>query len=134
MSHIARREKDRIIICVNDKVYSVIQLGRTQSSITFVANGKSIEARRESDRAVIEEASRLASNKELIVSNFPARIVKLSIKPGDNLSSGETLIVLEAMKMEAQIKAPRDCTVEEVYVKEGEMMERGKPMIRLKFR
>jgi biotin carboxyl carrier protein len=99
-----------------------------------VANGKSIEARRESDRAVIEEASRLASNKELIVSNFPARIVKLSIKPGADLRSGETLIVLEAMKMEAQIKAPRDCTVEEVYVKEGEMVERGKPMIRLKFR
>jgi len=131
---VLRREKDRIVISVNGKVYSVIQLGRTQSSTTFVANGKSIEARRESDRVVIEESSRLASNKELIVSNFPARIVKLSVKPGDNLSSGETLIVLEAMKMEAQIKAPRDCTVEEVYVKEGEMIERGKPMIRLKFR
>ena len=128
------REKARIIISVNDKVYSVLQLAKTRSSVTFVANGKSIAGRRESDRAVEEEASRLASNKELIVSNFPAKIVKLNIKPGDNLNHGETLIVLEAMKMEAQIKAPRDCTVEEVYVKEGEMIERGKPMIRLKFR
>jgi glutaconyl-CoA/methylmalonyl-CoA decarboxylase subunit gamma len=128
------REKNRIIIGVNNRVYSVLQLVRTRSSVTFVANGKSIEARRESESPETEESSLLASNKELIVSNFPAKIVRLNMKPGDKLKQGETLIVLEAMKMEAQIKAPRDCTVEQVYVKEGEMIERGKPMIKLKFR
>jgi len=128
------REKDRITISIEDKVYSVIQLARTRFSVTFVANGKSIEARRESNRLEAEEVSRFASANELIVSNFPAKIVRLSIKPGDSLKRGETLIVLEAMKMEAQIRAPRDCTVEEVYVNEGEMIERGKSMIRLKFR
>jgi biotin carboxyl carrier protein len=131
---VLKREKDRIIISINDKVYSVLQLSRTRSSVSFVADGKNIEAGRESERAESEEASRLASTKELIVSNFPAKIVKLSVKPGDYLKRGDTLIVLEAMKMEAQIKVPRDCTVEEVYVKEGEMIERGKSMVRLKFR
>jgi len=131
---VLRREKDRIIVSISKKVYSVLQLARTRSSVTFVANGKSIEARRESDRPETEDASLLATSKELIVSNFPAKIVKVGIKPGDDLNHGDVLIVLEAMKMEAQIKAPRDCTVVDVFVKEGEMIERGKPMIRLKFR
>jgi len=131
---VLRREKGRITISVEDKVYTVFQLARTRFSVTFVANGKSVEARKESDRPEAEVVSRLASANELIVSNFPAKIVKLSIKQGDSLKRGETLIVLEAMKMEAQIKAPRDCTVEEIYVTEGDMIERGKSLIRLKFR
>jgi biotin carboxyl carrier protein len=131
---VLRREKERITISVDNKVYSVLQLARTLSSVTFVANGKSIEARKQSDKPEAEVVSRLASTNELIVSNFPAKIVRLSIKPGDSLKRGETLIVLEAMKMEAQIKAPRDCIVEEVYVNEGDMIERGKSLIRLKFR
>ena len=64
----------------------------------------------------------LGTIKNLIVSNFPAKVVKLEVKPGDFLRQGETLIVLEAMKMEAQIKAPKDCTVDSVFVKEGEMI------------
>ena len=131
---VLRRQKERIVISISDKVYTIFQQARSRSSLSFTANGKIFEASRESDKLEKEEASRLATSKELIVSNFPAKIVKLRIKPGDSLNRGETLIVLEAMKMEAQIKVPRDCTVEDVFVKEGEMIERGKPMVRLKFR
>jgi biotin carboxyl carrier protein len=131
---VLRRERDRIILSVDGKLYSIVQLGKTRSSVIFIANGKTIEAKRAVDSAYKDGLTLRATIKDLIVSNFPAKVVKLDVKPGDFLRQGETLMVLEAMKMEAQIKAPRDCTVESIFVKEGEMIERGKPMIKLNFR
>ena len=45
----------------------------------------------------------------------------------------DTIIVLEAMKMESQIKTPGDCTVSDVFVKEGTLVERGKVLAKLVF-
>jgi len=42
-------------------------------------------------------------------------------------------MILEAMKMEAQIKVPNDCVVKEILVKEGQMVEKGKILARLGF-
>jgi biotin carboxyl carrier protein len=131
---VMRRERDRIILSVDGKLYSIVQVAKTRSSIIFISNGKTIEAKRLVDSAYEDGLTLLATIKDLIVSSFPAKVVKIDVKPGDCIRQGETLIVLEAMKMEAQIKAPRDCSVKSVFVIEGEMIERGKPLIKLNFR
>ncbi len=64
-------------------------------------------------------------------SNFPAKIVKIMAAKGDRLNQGDTIMVVEAMKMEAQIKVPSMCVVAEIFVREGEMVERGKTLARL---
>jgi biotin carboxyl carrier protein len=131
---ILKREKNLIILSIENKVYSVVQNERTNYTVSFIANGHTIRSRiAGSEKRGGQTSSLVATANELIASNFPAKIVKLLAKKGDALKEGDTLVVLEAMKMEAQIKAPHDCTVEEVFVKEGEMVERGKKMIRLKF-
>jgi biotin carboxyl carrier protein len=131
---ILKRQTDRFIISIDERVYSIVQQDRSQSAVTFLVNGNDVRARimtGEKERS--PGSSLMATANELVVSNFPAKIVKLLVKKGDSLKEGDTLVILEAMKMEAQIKAPRDCAIEEVFVKEGEMVERGKGMIRLKF-
>ncbi len=131
---ILRRDKDRVILSVEGKVYSIIQLERTQTAVSFIANGRRVTSRTGSLETEHHTSSLIATANELVASNFPAKIVKLPVKEGDTLKEGDALIVLEAMKMEAQIKAPRDCVVEEIFVKEGDMVGRGKALIRLKFR
>jgi biotin carboxyl carrier protein len=131
---VLKRETPRVVLSIDDRVYSVTQVGRTRSSVEFFTNGEHASAQITGTGAkVIEVYSAIASVGELVVANFPAKVVKVNAKPGMSLSEDETLVILEAMKMEAMIKTPKNCSVLEVYVKEGDMVERGKALARLSF-
>ena len=54
---------------------------------------------------------------------MPALVTRILVEPGQEVSRGDALIVLEAMKMEHQISAPFDGVVEEIRCKAGEMVQ-----------
>ena len=66
-----------------------------------------------------------------LVSQMPGKIVKVLISTGDEVKKGQTLIILEAMKMENEIKAGKDGVISEIFVSEGESIESSKLMISL---
>ncbi len=62
---------------------------------------------------------------------MPGKVVQIGIKPGDKVTQGQTLLILEAMKMENEIKTSVDGTVKAVHVKVGDALEQGVLMIEL---
>jgi biotin carboxyl carrier protein len=60
---------------------------------------------------------------------MPGLVLKIVAKPGDVVTRGTPLIILEAMKMEHQIVAPRDGTVEAIHCKEGELVQPGVELV-----
>jgi biotin carboxyl carrier protein len=58
-----------------------------------------------------------------IVAPMPGRIVKVLVKPGDAVTARQPLVVVEAMKMENELRAPRDGVVEVVRVRDGLLVE-----------
>ena len=60
---------------------------------------------------------------------MPGTIVKMNVKAGQAVKSGEVLAVLEAMKMENEIMAPHDATVAQVLVDTGSKVETGTPIL-----
>ncbi|HWD56993.1 MAG TPA: biotin/lipoyl-containing protein, partial [Stellaceae bacterium] len=62
---------------------------------------------------------------------MPGRVVQLLVAPGDAVTQGQALIVIEAMKMEHTIAAPRDGTVEAVRYAIGDLVEEGAELIAL---
>jgi glutaconyl-CoA/methylmalonyl-CoA decarboxylase subunit gamma len=66
-----------------------------------------------------------------IVAPMPGRIVKVFVAAGQQVKAGESLIVIEAMKMQNEIRAPRDARVEMIRVTEGEGVESGALLLRL---
>lgn len=60
-----------------------------------------------------------------IMSPMPATVVAVHVTPGQAVAEGETLIVLEAMKMELPIRAPRDGVVKTVACRAGELVQPG---------
>jgi 3-methylcrotonyl-CoA carboxylase alpha subunit len=62
---------------------------------------------------------------------MPGRVVQLLVAAGDAVSRGQALIVIEAMKMEHTITAPRDSTVEAVRYSVGDLVEEGAELITL---
>ena len=52
--------------------------------------------------------------------------------PGASVKKGDTLCLIEAMKMMSEVPAPADCVVEEVLAKNGEAVGRGAPLFRIR--
>jgi biotin carboxyl carrier protein len=63
---------------------------------------------------------------------MPGTILDVRVKPGDVVTEGQILIMLEAMKMENEIMAPRAGTVDAVAVIKGASVNTGDFMISLK--
>jgi biotin carboxyl carrier protein len=67
--------------------------------------------------------SSAASAVKDVVAPMPGRIVKVLVKAGDRVAAGQGLVVVEAMKMENELRAPREGTVVAVRVSEGMSVE-----------
>jgi biotin carboxyl carrier protein len=57
------------------------------------------------------------------------RVVRVAVQPGDRVQANDLLLVLEAMKMENEIRAPRAGTVKEVRVSAGDRVNQGDPLV-----
>jgi oxaloacetate decarboxylase alpha subunit len=66
-----------------------------------------------------------------VPSPLAGHILKLKIRPGQAVQSGEVILLLEAMKMETEIRAPAAGTVQAVAVKEGDGVQVGDTLILL---
>ena len=64
-------------------------------------------------------------------AQMPGQVVDVLVNIGDEVKAGQALVVLEAMKMEIRVTAPKDGTVREVYVKKGDVVEREQQLARL---
>jgi biotin carboxyl carrier protein len=69
--------------------------------------------------------------KNDIISPMPGVILKLNIKEGDELKKGDVILVLEAMKMENEIKAVRDCKIKKVNVQEKQSVNKNELLVLL---
>ncbi len=66
-----------------------------------------------------------------ILAPMPGRIVKILVAENQEVGQGEGLLVIEAMKMQNELRAPRAGRVDRVYVKEGAGVETGFKLLRL---
>ena len=70
-----------------------------------------------------------APNPNEIKSYIPGTIIKVNVKVGDKVKEGESLMVLEAMKMRNQIAMPFNGKVKEICIKEGDRIPKNELMI-----
>ena len=64
-----------------------------------------------------------------IVTPIPGQIVSITVSLGEQVRTGQKLLVLEAMKLENSITATMDGTVSEILVAEGDVVNQGQPLI-----
>lgn len=72
-----------------------------------------------------------ASAEDIIQAPMPGTVIALHVAAGATVLRGETMIVIESMKLETAIKAPRDAVVDAVHVAQGRTFDRGNPLITL---
>ncbi len=68
--------------------------------------------------------------KNELLSPMPGAIVKINVKEGDMVKKGQVLVVLEAMKMENELKAAGDCKIQKIFVEEKESVDKNHLLIK----
>lgn len=73
----------------------------------------------------------VAPNPNEIKSYIPGTIIKVRVKEGAKVKAGETLLILEAMKMMNKVAMPFDGKIKKIFVTQGEKIPKGHLMIEI---
>jgi 3-methylcrotonyl-CoA carboxylase alpha subunit len=114
-----------------------ITLGDRRMELSVYAAGNRIGVFGAEGSVVVDEfdpiahAGDAAGEGGRLTAPMPGKVVAFLAQPGDVVSKGQPLAVMEAMKMEHTITAPRDGTVEELMYAVGDQVSEGGELLRL---
>ncbi|MBC8151516.1 MAG: biotin/lipoyl-binding protein [Bacteroidetes bacterium] len=111
----------------------VLDLNVAEKTVSLKINGH-IHTVRLKDRfdLLLEKmgmSAAVSAKVNTIKAPMPGLIVSLNVRPGDVVQKGDSVLVLEAMKMENLIKAPGDATVKGIKVVPGDRVEKGQVLV-----
>lgn len=116
------------LLKIGNRVYDVIINEHHHDSYTFLIDGHYVET---TVRTTLEEKAndllklrQKKSHHDLIKAPMPGLVLKLKVKVGDLVEQGDSIIILEAMKMENNLKSPASGRIKDIFVKEGEAIEK----------
>jgi biotin carboxyl carrier protein len=66
-----------------------------------------------------------AEGRQEVVAPMPGKVIRVLVEVGDKVEAGQGLLVVEAMKMQNEIRSPKGGTVERLHVKEGQPVNAG---------
>ena len=98
----------------------VVQVGARPLAVTF--NGP---------RRARDAGSQTGAGPQRIVAPMPGKIVRVLVRVGDSVRTRQPLVVVEAMKMENEIRAGRDGSVAGIHVEEGASVEAGALLVEM---
>jgi len=113
-------------------VYTVSVSG--QSFVVQVSEGGDIRDIQPTSGAVsspVQAAAPIVASGEDVPSPLAGNIFKVLVSPGQQVEEGDTVIILEAMKMETEISAPKSGLVGSINVKEGDSVQVGQSLLTL---
>jgi biotin carboxyl carrier protein len=69
-----------------------------------------------------------AQGRQQILAPMPGKVIRVLVNAGDQVEAGQGLLVVEAMKMQNEIRSPKTGTVERLLAKEGEAVTAGQTL------
>lgn len=102
-----------------------------QSYVVKVDEGGDVEAFQPvtASHDIEKPASTTSTEGEMMAAPLSGNIWKIHTKPGQTVKEGDVLLILEAMKMETEIRAPRSGVVQQIEIQEGDAVQVGEPLL-----
>jgi biotin carboxyl carrier protein len=122
--------KNSILEFILDNSYRTAKILEFGSShIKLLMNGEQIILKKHSKLTEILEKSMAlggsSSGENKLLSQIPGRVVSIMVKAGDPIKKGDSVIVLESMKMQVAVKAHKDGQIRDTNVKIGDTVSRN---------
>jgi acetyl/propionyl-CoA carboxylase alpha subunit len=114
---------DEVLLNIDGKVHEVIINSNSFSSSVYV-NGRFFKIEKKSISQILEREA-VRPRKRDIVTSMPGRIIKVFVREGERVGEGQAVLVLEAMKMQNEIKSPQSGTITKIIPKAGDSVEAG---------
>jgi len=115
-------------VAVNGKTYQV-EVGPSGSIKNLTATTAAASAPVVTAAPKQPDASGAVCQNEPLLSPMAGNIVRIAMATGDDVYEGDVVIILEAMKMETEVRAHIDGQISDVFVKEGESVPAGAPLV-----
>ena len=151
---IVKKEGNKVTVSIGDRLYDLDVIEPGPGVYSYLYKGKSLEynffAKEKDNRQyeivsgdkhweveIIDAQRRYRKNRagddddggNFISTPMPGKVVKLLVKPGDEVPAGTTVIIISAMKMESEYKVLADRVIKEVLVSEGDNIDGDQPLI-----
>ncbi len=151
---ILERQANKLLVVVDNKKYHVDAKKIDKDTYSLLYKGKSYDLKVVSEEnkrkysvkhrfnyyevEIMDSVARYRRNRgnndieedqSSISSPMPGKVVKIPIEVGDNVVSGQTLIIISAMKMESEYKAKKDGKIKEILTTEGSTIEGNQSLI-----
>ncbi|MBI4040811.1 MAG: acetyl-CoA carboxylase biotin carboxyl carrier protein subunit [Deltaproteobacteria bacterium] len=147
--HIVENQKGYLVSIDDQKPFHIDLVDRVTGGYTILHDGKSYDfevENKETEYAVLSRGhlflvdlinpkALTAKTKDIgeqkIVARMPGKIIKILTQVGDVVKKGQGLIIMEAMKMENELKAPTSGKVKSISVQVGATVETGTDLLHL---
>ena len=148
------KEDNKVSISIDNNIYDVDVVMLEDGVYSIILDNKSYNAELVKDESnkhyivnthyttipleIIDMQSKYIMNRQKgtiqdmqnsISSPMPGKVVKIPVKIGDSLVEGQTVIIIEAMKMQSEYKVHHDCKIKDILVKEGDIIDANQDLI-----
>jgi biotin carboxyl carrier protein len=150
------KDDNKVVISIDDKVYDLDVVMAENGVCSILHNGKSYNAElKRSDNGksyvvntlfntfpveIVDSQAKYLRNRkkddsdeqqDRIFSPMPGKVAKVLVNEGDSVEAGQSVIVIEAMKMQSEYKVKKDCTIKKILVQQGDTIDGDQTLITL---
>ena len=128
-------DRNYFVVSFNGKTFNgeVLDQNLEDHTLKLKLNHRVFEVKRK--YALLDLISQMGLDKTKVKklkelsSPMPGRVLKIMVKPGDQINIGDSLLSLEAMKMENILKSDGEGVVREIFINEEQVVDKGEVLI-----
>jgi biotin carboxyl carrier protein len=139
--HHRERSFEADIQVVSANVYSLLVEGRSHLIHIAREKGKKylslngqpyvIQIPGQESRRFERGEDKADKSKSMVTAPMPGKVIKINVSEKDVVRKNQTLAIVEAMKMENEIKSPVEAKVKKIFVSAGDLVDSEKPLLEL---
>jgi biotin carboxyl carrier protein len=132
ISKLDYRIVENVISLIFSGASYVLDVVGSGTNYNVYTRGSYREVKIYNDEAILHESLKGAGHMgpaDQLSSGMPGKIAKVFVKKGDEVKANQPLLIMEAMKMENEMRASHDSKIKDVLVKEGDSVESGATLI-----
>lgn len=125
-------QRNRLYLLIDSEPHVATILKESKETIELVIDGVFVKLLRQERVPTFTQSlpalSRVTGKRPdrgTVAAQMPGKVVLVNVREGDNVEKGQTLLVVESMKMEASLRSSKSGVVKSIQVKEGDSISQG---------
>jgi biotin carboxyl carrier protein len=121
------------VLRLNSKLHTIVKISNSANPIDLLIDGNyfqcQVMTRLEDKAREITSQLRQDNLQAIVTSPMPGMVLKIKKNIGDEVAQDEPLLILEAMKMENEVRSPRSGKIKQIFITEKTGVEKGQKLI-----